>query len=87
MTGNVLETVTRQICADPASGQSLLLFALLSTLNVEKTGHMYMLAKLKELSPENRQLAYGLMEMMANNQIHNESWNQSITTIQAAMQA
>ncbi|MDZ7661874.1 hypothetical protein [Thiohalophilus sp.] len=85
MSNDVLEQVTSIIETDPRSGQSLLLFALVSTLNVEKTGHMYMLGKLKEFTPENRQLAYGLMEMMADNRIHDEAWQAAMARMEQAV--
>jgi hypothetical protein len=85
MTNAVLDEVVKQIESDPRSGQSLLLFALISTLNVEKTGHMYLLAKLKEFTPENRQLAYDLMELMANNEIGNEAWQQAMNQMTTAI--
>lgn len=85
MSDDVLEQVTSIIEADPRSGQALLLFALVSTLNVEKTGHMYMLGKLKEFTLENRQLAYGLMELMANNRIHDEAWQQAVNRMEQAV--
>ncbi len=85
MTDSVLEKITQQIVDDPRSGQSLLLFALLATLNVEKTGHMYMLGKLKEFTPENRQLAYGVIELMANNEIGNDAWNKAYTQMESAI--
>lgn len=82
---SVLDKIAQQIVNDPRSGQSLLLFALLATLNVEKTGHMYMLAKLKEFTPENRQLAYEVIELMANNSIGNEVWNKAYADIEQAI--
>lgn len=85
MPDTILEKITQEITNDPRSGQSLLLFALVATLNVEKTGHMYMLGKLKEFTPENRQLAYGVIELMANNEIGNESWHQAYTKMEAAI--
>lgn len=85
MTNSILDQVVIQIENDPRSGQSLLLFALISTLNVEKTGHMYMLGKLKEFTAENRQLAYGLMEMMANNEVGNEAWQQAMDQMTIAI--
>ena len=81
----VLEEITQQISNDPRSGQSLLLFALMATLNVEKTGHMYMLGKLKEFTPENRQLAYGVIEMMANNEIGDQAWQQAYDQMETAI--
>ena len=81
----VLEEITQQISNDPRSGQSLLLFALMATLNVEKTGHMYMLGKLKEFTPENRQLAYAVIEMMANNEIGDQAWQQAYDQMETAI--
>ncbi len=82
---SVLEKITEQIVNDPRSGQSLLLFALLATLNVEKTGHMYMLSKLKEFTPENRQLAYAVIELMAENKIGDENWHKAYATMEEAI--
>ena len=42
-----LETIVKSIETSPRSGQALLLFALAKTLDVPKTGHMYMLKKLQ----------------------------------------
>ena len=85
MTDSILEKITQQIVNDPRSGQSLLLFALIATINVEKTGHMYMLGKLKEFTPENRQLAYGVIELMAKNQVGDEAWRQAYTQMETAI--
>jgi len=85
MSDSVLEKITEQIESDPRSGQSLLLFALIATLNVEKTGHMYLLAKLKEFTPANRQLAYGVIEMMANNEIGDDAWQKAYTKMETAI--
>lgn len=85
MIDSVLDKITEQVVNDPRSGQSLLLFALCATLNIEKTGHMYMLAKLKEFNPENRQLAYAVMELMANNEVGNDAWQQAYTKMEAAI--
>ena len=85
MSDSVLEKITQEITGDPRSGQSLLLFALMATLNVEKTGHMYLLGKLKEFTPENRQLAYGVIELMANNEIGNDAWHKAYVDMEAAI--
>ena len=85
MADSVIEKIKQQIVGDPHSGQSLLLFALMATLNVEKGGHLYMLAKLKEFSPENRQLAYAVIELMANNETGDESWQQAYSEMEAAI--
>lgn len=85
MSDSILEKITQEITNDTRSGQSLLLFALMATLNVEKTGHMYMLGKLKEFTPENRQLAYGVIELMANNEIGNDAWHKAYADMEAAI--
>ena len=46
---------------------------------------MYMLGKLKEFTPENRQLAYGVIELMANNEIGNDAWNKAYTQMESAI--
>lgn len=85
MSDSILEKITQEITNDPRSGQSLLLFALVATLNVEKTGHMYLLSKLKEFTPENRQLAYAVIELMANNGIGNDAWHKAYADMEAAI--
>lgn len=87
MSENVLESVYEIIKESPHSGQSLTLFALLKTLDIQKGGHMYLLSKLKDLTPENRQLAYGLMELMANNQTLSEDWQVKLQLIEAAIRS
>ncbi len=85
MTDSILEKITQEIINDPRSGQSLLLFALMATLNVEKTGHLYMLGKLKEFTAENRQLAYDVIELMAKNEAGDEVWQQAYAKMEAAI--
>ena len=87
MAEPVLDSVYGLIKESPHSSQSCLLFALLKTLDIEKGGHMYMLAKLKEMAPESRQLAYALMELMAENKIHDEDWNNTVELIEAAIRS
>ena len=85
MSDSVLEKITQEITKDPRSGQSLLLFALMATLNVEKTGHMYMLGKLKEFTAENRMLAYEVIELMASNESSNDEWHQAYRKMEIAI--
>lgn len=85
MSHSILEKITQEITNDPRSGQSLLLFALVATLNIEKTGHMYLLGKLKEFSPENRQLAYEVIELMAVNEISREVWQEAFSQMENAI--
>ena len=83
----VLEDIYNLIKAAPHSGQSLLLFALLKTLDIQKGGHMYMLSKLKEMTAESRQLAYGAMELMAESKTMSEDWQVKLQKIESAIRS
>ncbi len=85
MTENLLEQVTGLIEANPRSGQALSLYALCKTLDIEKGGHMYMLRKLVDMTPENRQFSYGLMEMMSRGENQGEAWNSALARMDAAI--
>lgn len=87
MSNEILDGVYEVIKESPHSSQSLLLFALMKTLDIEKGGHMYMLEKLKDMTPESRQLAYGLMELVASKQAHDEAWNQKLELIETAIRS
>ena len=83
MAHEILDKVHNIVKESPHSGQALMLFALAKTLDVEKGGHMYTLGKLKDLTPENRQLAYALMEMMATDQTKTEEWQTQLNSMDA----
>ncbi|HFD87306.1 MAG TPA: hypothetical protein ENJ35_06495 [Gammaproteobacteria bacterium] len=85
MLENVLEQVITLIESDSRSGQALSLYALCKTLDIEKSGHMYMLKKLAELTPENRQLAYGLMELMSLGKAQGEAWDTVLVRMDTAI--
>jgi len=85
MQDDVLETVVKIIEADPHAGLSLKLYALVSTLRMENSGYMYMLRKLGDLSAEQRQLAYGLMELMARDGNRGESWEAAVQAMDRAI--
>lgn len=85
MAEDVLQQVVALIKANPHGGASLNLYALISTLKMEKGGYMYMLRKLRDLSPEHRQLAYGLMELMAENGNQGAAWEQALEAMDAAV--
>lgn len=87
MSNTVLEEVYTIIKESPHSGQSLLLFALMKTLDIQKGGHMYLLAKLKDMEPATRQLAYGLMELMCDNQTLSEEWQIALQKIESAIRS
>ncbi len=72
-----LQNTLAQIENDSRSGQSLLLYALVKTLTIPQGGHMYLLTKLKEMNPGTRQLAYGLMELMAQGGTAKDEWKEA----------
>ena len=78
------ETLQR-IEADPRSGQSLLLYALVKTLSIPQGGHNYLLTKLKEMNPDTRQLAYALMELMAQGGPAKAEWQQAVGQMDRAI--
>ncbi len=72
-----LEQTLARIEGDARSGQSLLLYALVKTLSIPQGGHAYLLTKLKEMTPETRRLAYGLMELMAQGGAASAVWKEA----------
>ena len=48
---------------------------------------MYMLKKLQEMDADTRQLAYGLMDLMAQQGNNGDVWNKAIARMEAAIQA
>ena len=87
MSQNVIEKIVEIVAESPHSAQSLLLFALYKTLDIPKGGHMYKLEKLREMTAENRQLAYGLMELMAEQKNSDEYWKAKLEEIEAAIRS
>ena len=85
MHEEVLQKVVDIVRADPHGGLSLNLYALVSTLKMEKSGYMYMLRKLRDLSAEQRQLAYGLMELMARQGNQGEEWDAAVQAMDEAV--
>lgn len=85
MQENVLQQVAEIIRSNPHSGPGLQLYALISTLKMENSGYLYMLRKLRDLSPEHRQLAYGLMELMAENGNQGEAWDAALQVMDEAV--
>ncbi len=85
MQEDVLQQVVELVKANPHSGAALNLYALVSTLKMEKSGYMYMLRKLRDLSPEHRRLAYGLMELMAENGNSGDAWEAALEAMDAAV--
>lgn len=85
MNLTALEQALARIEADPRSGQSLLLYALVKTLAIPQGGHSYLLTKLKEMNPDTRELAYGLMEIMARGGTATRDWADAETRMDSAI--
>lgn len=74
---------TRQIVRENThGGASLLLFALLKTLSAENGQYLYLLNKLREMTPETRRLAYRLMELMAQGGNETGEWKTTVAEIE-----
>jgi len=58
----------------PESAAALTLYALVCTLEYERAGCLFKLAKLRDLSCDQRRIAYGLMELMADNRVAGADW-------------
>lgn len=85
MDFTALHTTAERIAADPRSGQSLLLYALVKTLSIPQGGHSYLLTKLKEMNPDTRQLAYALMELMALGGSAQPTWVEAVSRMDRAI--
>jgi len=82
MHAELYSKIIQQIKDDPKSGQSLLLFALIKTLDTPKGGHLYLLKKLSEFTPENRERAYALMEVLAQGQNNGLDWDSMVSSVE-----
>ncbi len=82
MNTDLYTKITQQIKDDPKSGQSLLLFALIKTLDTPKGGHLYLLKKLAEFTPENRELVYALMEVTAKAENNGAEWQAMVAAVE-----
>lgn len=83
MNTELYNNIIQKIKDDPNSGQSLLLFALIKTLDTPKGGHLYLLKKLSEFTPENRQLVYALMEVTAKQENTGIEWDDMVASVEA----
>ncbi len=77
MSNSVPDAILRQIESSPHSAKSLTLYALVNTLEHEAAGCLFKLTKLRDLDQEGRQLAYSLMELMAEGKNSGKAWEQA----------
>ncbi|MEN8213768.1 MAG: hypothetical protein ABFR19_05330 [Pseudomonadota bacterium] len=78
-----LQAVIESIQESPRSAGALILYALMNTINYEQAGCLFKLNKLRDLSPQQRQLAYALIEVMAAGGNRGEAWEQAMQQVDA----
>lgn len=69
----------------PESATALTLYALVNTLEYERAGCLFKLTKLRDLAPEHRPIAYGLMELMTEQGVGDEHWSDVKTRMDRAV--
>jgi hypothetical protein len=74
MVEDTLNQAIARVAAAPRSVTGLTLYALVSTLEQERAGCLFKLVKLRDLPPEDRRIAYGLMEMLAEGRNRGPAW-------------
>ncbi|MCB1791081.1 MAG: hypothetical protein KDJ24_12360 [Gammaproteobacteria bacterium] len=84
---SVLDEVLEQIAAAPHSAAALTLYALVSTLEFEQAGYLFKLVKLRDLSPSQREIAYRLMELMADGNNAGPAWDTAKHKMDAIVRA
>ncbi len=69
----------------PESASALTLYALISTLEYEHAGCLFKLTKLRDLQADHRAIAYGLMELMAEQGVGDPTWLDAKTRMDRAV--
>ncbi len=82
MTDNPLEAVEALVAADTHGGASLTLFALMKTLSSDNGQYLFLLNKLRDLSREQRRLAYALMERSTRPGHPDEAWRATVERVE-----
>lgn len=72
---DLLDQVVAEIATAPHSAASLTLYALVSTLEHERAGYLFKLAKLRDLSAAQRELACRLVELMVVDGNRGAEWD------------
>lgn len=80
-----LEAALAVVLAAPQSAAGLTLYALISTLEHERAGCLFKLTKLRDLAPGHRELAYALMERMAEGRAGDAPWQAAKARMDAAV--
>lgn len=83
----VLDEVLGQIAEAPHSAAALTLYALVSTLEFEQASYLFKLVKLRDLDEKQRQMAYRLLELMADGNNAGPAWEQAKSRMDALVRA
>lgn len=83
----LLERVVGEISAAPHSAGALTLYALVSTLEHERSGCLFKLDKLRDLDDDQRRLAFDLIEMMVRKENNGPAWDAAKSRMDAAVRA
>jgi hypothetical protein len=73
-TSDILTQTLTLIEAAPESASALTLYALVNTLEYQNAGCLFKLTKLRDLEPQHRALAYGLMDLLVDGEVGGERW-------------
>jgi hypothetical protein len=73
----LLEEILQLVERSPHSAAALTLYAMVNTMDYEQAGCLFKLNKLRDLRPEERQLAYALMELMVEQGNSGPAWEQA----------
>ncbi|WP_462321204.1 hypothetical protein [Halochromatium sp.] len=80
-----IEQTIAVIEAAPESAAALTLYALVNTLEYDRAGRLFKLSKLGDLSAEQRQIAYALMERSVLEGIGDPAWVEAKARIDRAI--
>ena len=80
-TNDVLQQLVSMAQNSAHSASTLTLYALASTMQYEQAGCLFKLNKLRDLSEKERQLAYQLMELMAQNGNQGDGWDAAMAQL------
>jgi hypothetical protein len=71
---DVLDEAVALMESAPQSAPALTMYALVSTLEHPKSGCLFRLSKLADLSAQERAIAYGLMDLLAVGAVGSDRW-------------
>ncbi len=80
-----IEQTIAAIEAAPESAAALTLYALVNTLEYDRAGRLFKLSKLGDLAPEQRRIAYALMERSVVDGIGDPAWVEAKARIDRAI--